>query len=100
MERMEGSVHSLLREAKRAVIAAVQAGEADSYGAGDELCLATRADMAGLEQYQPMRDAWSTGLDLMAIISRERFHRACLTGNAPAVASAVTRKSSSSCVER
>lgn len=38
---------------------------------------------------QPLRDAWCTDVDLMEAASQEPFHRACLLGDAAAVAAAI-----------
>lgn len=89
LAHMERGVHNMSRAAKRAVVAAIRAGESDPYGDGDQSCLATLPGMAGVHQTQGLRDAWSTGLDLMETAEREPFHFACLVGDAAAVGATI-----------
>lgn len=46
--------------------------------------------MAGVKQTQPLREAWSTGLDLMDTTRREPFHYSCMVGDVAAVGAAIT----------
>jgi hypothetical protein len=92
---VESLFETLSPASRRAVVALMEAGKGDPFGDGDQSPVTHLKGMRGVAAGQPLRDAWSSSLDVMDCIEHAtpnaHFHRACFFGNAKKVRAEIAR---------
>lgn len=87
-ENAIASLDAPLSAASRAAIrTSYAAGESDPLGDGDQSAIGACGGERGCREAQPLREAWSTGMDIFEAVRHpgNDFHMACFTADVATV---------------